>query len=491
MRRVSLISNDQMKELSAQIGEAALITSESQREIYGADELMSPVLPALVVEPDSTQAISALMKWASKHQIPVTPRGAGTGLSGGAIPLAGGVVLSMAKLNQILSIDPVNRFAVVQPGVINLDFQRAVEELGLFYPPDPASWDSSTLGGNVAEDAGGPRCVKYGVTRNYVMQLKAVLPGGEEIVCGTHTRKSVVGYSLRDLLVGSEGTLAVITEITLRLLTKPKALQTLLLLLSDFQAAADLIPTLTKAGLTPAVLEFMDDQALDLVRDRLPFALPDTCRALLLIEFDGHEAELEEAASHLMDLMSTRGIVDILVADSEAKRQKLWDVRRKLSPTTRELFAQKLSEDVALPLDRLGEYLNRVRKIGEDMNLKVLGYGHLGDGNVHTNILSAVKGEDERRRMWACVDQIFDLALELGGTLSAEHGIGCWKQPWIDRELSPDSLFIQKGIKEIFDPDHLLNPGKIFNWEPRRSGPRRPQIDCEMIESSSEENKAC
>jgi glycolate oxidase len=469
------------------LGDEALITDDSRLQVYAQDELKRPVLPAIVVEPACADEVALLMSWASRHQIPVTPRGAGTGLSGGAIPLKGGVLLSMMRMNRILKIDRVNRFAIVEPGVINLDLQKALDPHGLFYPPDPASWDASTLGGNVAEDAGGPRCVKYGVTRQYVMQLKAVLASGEQIVCGSQTRKSVVGYSLRDLLVGSEGTLAVITEITLRLLTKPKTVQTLLLLLDDFSVAASLIPLLTEAALNPCALEFIDDQALNLIRERLPMALPTACKSLLLVEFDGHPSEVEQAVSKLADTCEGLGVLDILVAGSERKRQQLWDVRRTLSPTTRELFAQKLSEDVAVPLDRLREFIQRAKVLGEEADLTVLTYGHLGDGNVHTNILTKVKGEAERQRMWHLVDQIFKLALECGGTLSAEHGVGCWKQPWIDRELSEVSLRLQKDIKGILDPLGILNPAKIFDWNQKTKGQRRPEIDLESSETSLRE----
>lgn len=454
----------QLAELETSIGPEALIREPWRMEGYAADELKSPRMPDLVVEPARVEQIQELLRWAGRHKVPVTPRGAGTGLSGGALAVRGGVILSLLKFDRILGIDPVNRLAVVEPAVINLDLQKAVEAVGLFYPPDPASWDSCTLGGNVAEDAGGPRCVKYGVTRQYVLQLEAVLPSGELVVAGPRTRKGVVGYSLRDLLIGSEGTLAVVTKIVLRLLPRPKALRTLLALLPDFASAGRLAAAVPLSGLTPCALEFMDDRALELVRDRLPLRLPAGCGSLLLIEVDGDPDQVEREAQLLGELCLEEGALDVLVADGGEKREALWDVRRKLSPTTRELFAQKLSEDVAVPLDRLEEFLSRARAIGGEHGLEVLGYGHLGDGNVHVNVLSRVPGPEEKRRMWRCVEALFRLAIELGGTLSAEHGIGCWKQPFIDLELDGTSLDLQKRIKGLFDPDDILNPGKIFDW---------------------------
>ncbi len=459
------ISTRQLEELEGRLGSRVLIREDFRMEAYAADELLCPYPPDLVVEPEEPRQIQELLRWAGRHRVPVVPRGGGTGLSGGALATRGGVILSLKKLNRILDIDQVNQCAVVEPGVVNLDLQRAVEARGLFYPPDPASWDSSCIGGNIAEDSGGPRCYKYGTTRNYVMQLEAVLPDGETITCGARTRKGVVGYSLRDLLIGSEGTLAVITRAVLRLLPRPLAHSTLLALLPGLAAAGDLAAAVARAGIMPCAMEFMDDEALALVRDRIPIALPHECGALLLLEVDGDRESVERVSLELGELCLKGGALDVLAAEGGEKRERLWDIRRKLSPTTRELFAQKISEDVALPLDRLSEYLERARRIGAEAGLTVLGYGHLGDGNVHTNILSREAGPAVRERMWDCVGHIFELTMELGGTLSAEHGVGCWKQPWVHLELPPHSMELQKKLKRLFDPLDILNPGKIFHWD--------------------------
>lgn len=458
-----MLGPEQVDELKAAVGAASLILDQ-RREAYAADELKIPHLPDAVVEPERVEQIQALMRWANRHRIPVTPRGAGTGLSGGALAVRGGVVLSMARFNRLIEIDPVNRWAVVEPGVINLHLQEAAAQYGLFYPPDPASWESSSLGGNVAEDAGGPRCVKYGVTRHYVLQLEAVLPSGEFIRCGTRTRKGVAGYSLRDLLIGSEGTLAVITGMVLRLVPRPARTLTLMALLPHSQAACELVAAVNRAGLTPSALEFMDEVALDLVRHDLPLALPDGCRAVVLLEADGHPAEAEACAERLGTLCLEVGACDVWMAEGGEKAARLWDVRRRLSRTTRERFAQKLSEDIALPLHRLQECLVACRRLGHAAGLTVLTYGHLGDGNLHVNVLSTDSSPEALARMWQVVEAIFRLAVQLGGTITAEHGVGCWKQPYIGLELSPTSQLIQMRIKRLFDPNNILNPAKIFSW---------------------------
>lgn len=458
-----MLTQEQLRELEAAVGAASLIL-DGRREAYAADELKIPHLPELVVEPERVEQIQELLRWANRHLVPVTPRGAGTGLSGGALATRGGVILSMSRFNRILELDPLNRFAVVEPGVLNLALQEAAGRHGLFYPPDPASWESCSLGGNVAEDAGGPRCVKYGVTRNYVLQLEAVLPSGEWISCGTRTRKGVVGYSLRDLLIGSEGTLAVLTKLVLRLLPRPRCTRTLLALLPDTATAARLAGRIQLAGLTPSALEFMDERALELVRERLPLRLPAECRAVLLLESDGEPESAEREAERLGGLCLEEGALDVLSAEGGEKRERLWDVRRRLSSTTRERFAQKLSEDIAVPLDRLEECLADCHRMGAEAGLTLLAYGHLGDGNLHVNVLSTESGAEVRARMWLLVEDVYRLALRLGGTISAEHGVGCWKQPYIGWELSPLSQRLQMDVKRLFDPHNILNPGKIFDW---------------------------
>ncbi|MDP2360852.1 MAG: FAD-linked oxidase C-terminal domain-containing protein [bacterium] len=461
-----MITADQLRELERAVGAAALVLDD-RRQAYAADELKMPHLPEAVVDATTVEQIQALMRWANRHHVPVTPRGAGTGLSGGALANRGGVVLSMARFNRILEIDPVNRFAVVEPGVINMTLQAAAAAHGLFYPPDPASWESCSLGGNVAEESGGPHCVKYGATRPYVLQIEAVLPSGETVVCGVRTRKGVVGYSLRDLLIGSEGTLAIFTKLVLRLLPKPRRVRTLLALLPDLASAGRLVTTVFRAGLCPSCMEFMDERALDLVRDQLPLALPAACRAVVLLEADGGEEEVEREAELLGGSCLDAGALDVLVADGGEKRERLWEVRRRLSTTTRERFVQKLSEDIAVPLDRLEECLAASRRLGDEAGLTVLAYGHIGDGNLHVNVLSTVPGPAENRRMWLVVGEVFRLAVQLDGTISAEHGVGCWKQSYIGLELSPLSQRLQMDIKRLFDPNNILNPGKIFDWPQR------------------------
>jgi glycolate oxidase len=452
-----------IEELASGLEPGSLIRDE-RRQAYASDELKRPFLPDLVVEPSSTAEISHLLRWANRHRIPVTPRGTGTGLSGGALPVYGGVVLSLLKFNRILHIDPVNQTALVEPGVINRDLQQAVESRDLFYPPDPSSNESSCIGGNIAEDAGGPRCYKYGTTRAWVLQLDVVLPDGTPVVLGVGTRKGVVGYALKDLLIGSEGTLGVITRALLRLRPLPAGTRTLLALFEDFRAATRVVPCLGPAGLVPSALEFLDERSLDLVRDELPLSLPATCRSVLLLEVDGSESERDAQSEALGEICSRCGALDVLVAEGGEKRERLWEVRRSLSRVTRRAFAQKLSEDVVLPLDRLTDFLVRARAAGDEAGLTVLGYGHLGDGNIHVNVLSAIEGPEERRRMQTLVGRLFALALDLGGTISGEHGVGCMKQPWISLEIPPRLMELQKDLKRLLDPNLILNPGKIFDW---------------------------
>ncbi|MCA9783872.1 MAG: FAD-binding protein [Candidatus Delongbacteria bacterium] len=452
-----------LEELRSLLGPQSLI-EDSRREAYAEDELKRSFLPDLVVEPRAVEEICSLMRWANRHRIPVTPRGAGTGLSGGALPVYGGVVLSLRRFDRILDIDPVNQIAVVEPGVINRDLQRAVEARGLFYPPDPSSNDSSCIGGNIAEDAGGPRCYKYGTTRQWVLQLEVVLPDGQCATLGVRTRKGVVGYDLKDLVIGSEGTLGIITRAVLRLVSLPEATRTLLALFPDFRSASSLVARLAGTGLVPSALEFMDERSLDLVRATLPLQLPDSCRAVLLLEVDGSEAALDAQSEALGACCLAAGALDILVAQGGEKRERLWEVRRSLSRVTRKAFAQKLSEDVVVPVDRIVDYLGRARELGDGAGLTVLGYGHLGDGNIHVNVLSAIEGAPERRKMQVLVGRLFELALSMGGTISGEHGVGCAKQPWISLEIPPVLMELQKNVKRLLDPNLVLNPGKMFDW---------------------------
>lgn len=415
-------------------------------------------LPDIVVHAESLAHIEATLRIAEEHGVPVTPRAGGTGRSGGAIPAAGGIVLATAKLSRIKDLDRKNLLAVVEPGVVTGDLHAAAEAEGLFYPPDPNSWKSCMIGGNVAENAGGPRAFKYGTTREYVLGVEACLMGGHTVRSGKRTVKGVTGYDVTALLVGSEGTLGVFSEITLKLLPKPREIATALGLFRDSTSALDAVTAVLHHGLVPRCMEFLDPPALDALRSQ-GVAIDARAAALLLIELDGGHVEAD-----LMDLgevlSAAPGSIDVQVAQDAARRAALWEARRAMSPTTRKLAKYKISEDVVVPRSAMSELLDRVAGIGLREGVRNLTYGHAGDGNLHVNFLWNDRAEDEA--VERAVSQLMNATLALGGTLSGEHGIGLTKQKYITREQGPALVQLEHGLKRVFDPKGLLNPGKIF-----------------------------
>ena len=440
------------------------ITSSSNPEdlaCYGFDACGLEGVPSAVVWPETTEHVAQIMKYASENGIPVVPRGAGTGMSGGAVPLKGSVVLSMEKMNRILELEKSNLTVLVEPGVINGRLQREVEDHGLFYPPDPASMNFCTIGGNVAENAGGPRALKYGVTRDYVMEIEAVLPGGNIINVGVRTHKGVVGYDLVRLLVGSEGTLAVATKIRLKLLPLPEDILTLLCLFTDLEASGKAVSAIISSRIIPRTLEFMDKEAIKAAEKFQPLGLPDTVEALLLIEVDGHMEAIRKEAGKVADICMKLG-ADVRMAEDEAARNRLWECRRKMSPALFHICPGKMSEDIVVPRDRIPQMLTGLRRLSEDSGIPLVNYGHAGDGNIHVNLMVDRSNEKEYRKIDALVREIFTLTLGLGGTISGEHGVGITKAPYIGMEIKESELALMKGIKKLFDPKNILNPGKIF-----------------------------
>jgi len=457
------MNSRQLEELAAIVGPRNLHLEREEKLTFATDGTDVIHLPEAVVEPDNREAVQELLRFANRELIPVTPRGAGSGLSGGALAVRGGILLSMLKFDRILEIDTVNQTATVEPGVINLHLQEAVAEQGLFYPPDPASRDTSCLGGNVAEDAGGARCIKYGTTRHYILALDVVLPDGSFHRMGVATRKGVVGYDLKDLLIGSEGTLGVITGIVVRLLPLPRHRRLLLALFENFAHAIDGTGRLSRAGIVPSALEFMDETAIEMGREGLPLELPASARALLLVELDGNVVDrIEEELEQVAVLMEKAGATELLLADSSRRQERLWEVRRALSTTIKEKSAIKKSMDVAVPFSRLQEYMETTRALGDRRGVQVMHYGHLGDGNVHTNVLHMTGGEAAEQAVEATVREVLRVTLAVGGTISGEHGIGTVKLPYIGMEIPPRLLELQREIKRVFDPNNILNPGKIF-----------------------------
>jgi glycolate oxidase len=440
------------------------ITSSSNPEdlaCYGFDACGLEGVPSAVVWPETTEHVAQIMKYAHENGIPVVPRGAGTGMSGGAVPLGGAVVLSMEKMNRILELEKGNLTVLVEPGIINGRLQREVEAQGLFYPPDPASMNFCTIGGNVAENAGGPRALKYGVTRDYVMEIEAVLPGGDIINVGVRTHKGVVGYDLVRLLVGSEGTLAVATKIRLKLLPLPENVLTLLCLFPDLEAAGKAVSQIVSSGIIPRTLEFMGREAIKAVEKFEPLGLPETVEGLLLIEADGHAEAIRKEAGKVADICTNLG-ADVRMAEDDTARNRLWECRRKVSPALFHLCPGKMSEDIVVPRDRIPQMLTGLRRLSEDSGITLVNYGHAGDGNIHVNLMVDRSNKEEYRKIDALVREIFTLTLGLGGTISGEHGVGITKAPYIGMEIKKSELALMKGIKKLFDPKNILNPGKIF-----------------------------
>ncbi|NDY57833.1 FAD-binding protein [Desulfovibrio sulfodismutans] len=418
--------------------------------------------PEAVLFAKSVEDIQEIVHLANLHEFAVTPRGAGTGLAGGALAEHGGVVVSLAGRNRILDVDPVNMLAVVEPGAVTGRIRKAARAKGLFYPPDPASLDKSTIGGNVATDAGGPACVKYGVTRDYVLGLEAVLPGGDLLRAGVATRKGVVGYDLTRLLTGSEGTLGIITKLILKLIPHPRAVRTALALFPDPGKAVAAVGAVMNSGVTPSCVELMDNRCLTLVAELLPFPLRGGQTSLLLVETDGDEASAESDMACVVAACTQMSAMEVLPAGDPTAREKMWEVRRQISTRIHDAAALYMSEDVAVPLAYIPELIASVQMLEREFGLTVYAFGHAGDGNIHLNIIAETLDPDTRERMDRLVERILNTVLNLNGTISGEHGLGIAKKRYAPLELSPASLTLQRGIKKLFDPNMILNPGKIF-----------------------------
>lgn len=438
-----------------------VLSDRSALEPYGADALKIAHAADLVVLPADTQEISRIAKLCDDARVPLVVRGGGTGYTGGAVPLRGGVVMSLERMNRILEIDELNLLARVQPNVITGDLQDAVERVGLFYPPDPASLRQSALGGNVAECAGGPRAFKYGTTKRYVLALEAVLPTGEIVHTGSKAVKNVVGYDLTQLLVGSEGTLAIITEITLRLISKPPARATLLAEFKTIEAAVDAVTRLIQLKVVPAAIELVDGDSLDALAAHAGTSLvsPGT-GAAVLIEVDGIPEAVDEEIGLVDKACRNAGALAIRHAGSDVEREALWHLRRELSPALKKIAAIKLNNDVVVPRGRIPELFRLVHRLRQESGLPIACFGHAGDGNIHVNIMVPDAALVPRAR--DAERQLFEGVVALEGSISGEHGIGFTKAPYLGLELSADEIALMKRVKMAFDPHGILNPGKIF-----------------------------
>ena len=420
--------------------------------------------PDAVVFPRDEQDISKILAYCNEHRIVIVPRGAGSGFTGGALPAKGGIILSLERhMNKLLEIDMQNMVARVQPGLINMQLQKAVEEVGLFYPPDPASEEYSTLGGNVSENAGGMRAAKYGITKDYVMALRAVLPNGDIIQAGKKTIKDVAGYNLAGILTASEGTLAVITEITLKLIPKPKFKQTYMGIFPDVTSAMNAVFKSLAAGANPVAMEFLDALVIKALREKLHVDLPEHAGAVLVGDVDGNlEDEMKFQLETLEKSFKENGATDFIVAKDAEEGNKLWYARRNASPSITIFGTKKLNEDISVPRSKLPEALSEIYKIGEKYGMLVPCFGHSGDGNIHVNVM--VKDKNDPKQMedgHKAIEEIFQLVVDMGGTLSGEHGIGTAKAPYMNIAFTDAEMELFRNIKKAFDPNNILNPFKM------------------------------
>ncbi len=452
-----------VKALEDLVGKENVYSDKAHMIAYSYDATRTRFEPDAVVFPRNEEDVSRILVYCNHHGIVITPRGAGSGFTGGALPTKGGITLAMEKhMNKILEIDMENMVAVVQPGVINMDLQKAVEAKGLFYPPDPASEEYSTIGGNVSENAGGMRAAKYGITKDYVMALRAVRANGDIIRAGKRTIKDVAGYNIAGILTASEGTLAVITEITVKLLPKPKFRKAYMGIFPSVEDAMNAVFKSLASGANPVAMEFMDALVVQALKEKLGVELPEDAGALLIGDVDGNVIEEVDFQLNILEQsFKENGAQDFVIANTDSERDKLWFARRNASPSITIYGSKKLNEDISVPRSMLPEALKNIYAIGEKYGFKVPCFGHAGDGNIHVNVM--VDGSDEKQleEGHKAIEEIFELVVEMGGTLSGEHGIGTSKAPFMNIAFNEAELQLFKDIKKAFDPNGILNPGKM------------------------------
>jgi glycolate oxidase len=450
------------KELSKLIGKENTFNGAEDRFCYSYDGTFLEGYPEVIVKPRSTEQVSLIMNFAAENGISVFPRGAGTGLSGGSIP-KGGIALVTTSMNAIKEISKQDTLAVVEPGIVTAKIHKAVEDIGLFYPPDPASSDFCTMGGNIAECAGGPRGIKYGVTRDYLLGLEVVLPNGDVLKTGGRTIKNVTGYDFTRLIAGSEGTLAIITEATVKLIPNPESIQTILAVFDDLLASGEAVQGIIGEGVIPRTLEIMDKTAIEVVENFAPTGLPVNAAAILLIETDGVWEAAQKEAKIVSRICKECGAIKVKLAKDEAEAALLWKARKSVSPAIVQISPTKISEDVTVPRSRIVEMIGHLNKIKKKHKINLVIFGHAGDGNLHPNIATDKNNKEEMKRVDAAIDEIFEVALDLGGTLSGEHGIGILKSKYLKNEIGEVGLDLSKRLKGTFDAKMLLNPGKQDN----------------------------
>ena len=452
-----------IQHLQEVVGPTKVRSSLEDRIAYSYDGTFEQALPDVAVLPESNDDVVKTLQVAGEHGAPVVPRGMASGLAAASIPFGGGIVLSLTKMNRILEIDEENRTVRAQAGIITVDLEKEVEKVGLFYPPDPSSNEQSTIGGNIACNAGGPRCLKYGVTGDYVMGLTVVLSDGQVLRTGGKAIKNVVGYDLTSLFVGSEGTLGIITESLLRLMTKPRAVRTALAEFPVLEDASQTVNAILAAGIIPATLEMIDETAIACIEEAMELGLPLDVEAMLIIETDGADEEtVVREIETVARVCRENGAREVSVARDDEERDRLWRARRSVSPSLARKAPNKLGEDITVPRSAIPEAIRRIKAISEEYGLPVAIFGHAGDGNLHPNILFDKRDEVQWRKVEQIVADIFQVALDLEGTLSGEHGVGTLKLPYMKQAVGALSLDVQRRIKKAFDPQGILNPGKVL-----------------------------
>lgn len=445
------------------LGENNAYFDEAHKFAYSYDATRKVFKPDAILFPKDEDEVSKILAYCNDNLLPVIPRGAGSGFTGGALAISGGVIISFEKhMNKILEIDIENMVAVVQPGVINMDLQKKVEKLGLFYPPDPASQTYSTIGGNVAENAGGMRASKYGITKDYVMALRAVLPNGEIIRAGKKTIKDVAGYNLVGILTASEGSLAVITEITLKLIAKPKLKKTAFGVFKSVNEAMNAVYKTLSSGVKPVAMEFLDNLSIKAVEENFHKGLPKDAGAILITDVDGDlEISLDKDLEIIEKVFKENGCFNFIIAKDEKESNDLWFSRRNCSQAITCYGSLKINEDITVPRSKLPALLEKINEVSKKYDVLIPCFGHTGDGNVHTNVMVNKDNEDEVEKGYAAIEEIFKITVDLGGTLSGEHGIGISKAPYMKLAFSDAEMELFRAIKKAFDPNNILNPNKM------------------------------
>ena len=458
-----MVSSATLQELERTVGRENVLTSPEDLVAYSYDGTSVEHRPDAVVSPRDTEQVSRVMQICYRDEIPVTPRGMGSGLAGASVPVSGGISLCLTRMNRMLNLDLANMLVRVEAGIVTADLQAQVESAGLFYPPDPSSIKHSTIGGNVACNAGGPRCLKYGVTGDYVMGLTVVLADGRVLQTGGKAIKNVTSYDLTSLFVGSEGTLGIVTEVLLRLIPKPKFVCTAMAVYPVLDGASVTVNNVLLAGVLPATMELMDDTTIGTIEEYLHLGLPTDAAAILIIEVDGGDEETVTREIEMIDrVCRASGASEVRVAKTDAQRNDLWRGRRSVSPSLARRRPNKLGEDISVPRAAIPEALRRIKAVGQQHGLPIAVYGHAGDGNLHPNILYDKRDPAEARRVEEASRDIFGIAVGLGGTLSGEHGVGVLKLPYLGLAASPIEIELMQAIKRVFDPKGILNPGKKF-----------------------------